>query len=327
MGKAAMCIQLLQILSSGRVYKCSELAELMETNPRNIIEYKRELEEVGYYILSIPGRYGGYQLDQTATIPSLKLTAIEKMAFVEGVAYLKSRTDFPYGMEYISATSKIFSSLEKKPIEEDIVVSMPRKLAMPIDEIAERYRVIAKCIQEHRVMSIRFLTNYNLERDRLIHPYKLFMYNDAWFVLALCESPRRVMPFKLNRIISYKETFKKFRQSILYNEHDYFNELGLKGDMDWSQYGKVQSAEWFHIKLELHGRPAMYVKEYIYGKNQIVTAINKNTTILECDMHYRYNTVHFVLGFGVDCHIIEPQWLKDEIKQIAKSMWEANDEE
>ena len=42
MGKAASCIRMLQILNTGRIYKVSELAELLETNPRNIIEYKKE---------------------------------------------------------------------------------------------------------------------------------------------------------------------------------------------------------------------------------------------------------------------------------------------
>ncbi len=78
MGKASMCIQMLQILRSGRVYKCTELAELLETNPRNVIEYKKELEEAGYYIVSIPGKYGGYKLEQGSLIPSLNLSNEEK---------------------------------------------------------------------------------------------------------------------------------------------------------------------------------------------------------------------------------------------------------
>ena len=65
MGKAAMCIRMLQILNTGRIYKISELADLLDTNPRNIIEYKKELEEVAeqenhaFFIETIPGRYGG----------------------------------------------------------------------------------------------------------------------------------------------------------------------------------------------------------------------------------------------------------------------------
>lgn len=46
MGKAALCIRMLQILNSGKIYKVSELADLLETNPRNILEYKKELDEI-----------------------------------------------------------------------------------------------------------------------------------------------------------------------------------------------------------------------------------------------------------------------------------------
>ncbi len=68
MGKAAMCIRMLQILNTGRIYKISELADLLDTNPRNILEYKKELEEVAgetnhsFFIETVPGRYGDIDL-------------------------------------------------------------------------------------------------------------------------------------------------------------------------------------------------------------------------------------------------------------------------
>ena len=96
MGKAGMCIQMLQILNTGKVYKVSELAEMLETNPRNIIEYKKELEEFGYYIENIPGRYGGYRLESTILIPSLKFTEDEKRILSDGNNFINSRSDFPY---------------------------------------------------------------------------------------------------------------------------------------------------------------------------------------------------------------------------------------
>ena len=93
MGKASMCIQMLQILNTGRVYKISELAQMLETNPRNIVEYKKELEECGYYIDTIPGRYGGYKLEQTTILPSLKLLPEEKELLLEIMNYINSRND------------------------------------------------------------------------------------------------------------------------------------------------------------------------------------------------------------------------------------------
>ena len=39
-----------------------ELAQELNTNVRNILEYRKELEEVGYVIEGTTGKYGGYQL-------------------------------------------------------------------------------------------------------------------------------------------------------------------------------------------------------------------------------------------------------------------------
>ena len=94
MGKAAMCMKMLQILNTGRVYKCSELASLLDTNSRNIIEYKKELEEAGYYIISIPGKYGGYKLDKSDTFPSLKLKEEERKALIDSLEFILSRKKF-----------------------------------------------------------------------------------------------------------------------------------------------------------------------------------------------------------------------------------------
>ena len=111
MGKAAMCIQMLQILNTGRVYKISELAEMLETNPRNIVEYKKELEECGYYIDTIPGRYGGYKLDITHTIPTLHLSEPEKEALMESYKFVIAKNSFMHKQYYEKAMAKITSSI------------------------------------------------------------------------------------------------------------------------------------------------------------------------------------------------------------------------
>lgn len=97
---------MLQILNSGRTYKASELAELLETKERNIIEYKKELEEAGYYIISMPGKFGGYRLDKTNIFPSILFSPEEKQAFSEATSYIKARNDFLYKKQFQEAVSK-----------------------------------------------------------------------------------------------------------------------------------------------------------------------------------------------------------------------------
>ena len=88
MGKALLCIKMLELLNTGKIYKISELAELLDTNPRNIPEYKKELEDCGYVINSVSGKYGGLILDKSNLLPTIKLTNEEKDALNESFRYL-----------------------------------------------------------------------------------------------------------------------------------------------------------------------------------------------------------------------------------------------
>lgn len=294
---------------------------MLETNPRNVIEYRKELEEAGYIIISVPGKFGGYKLDNTQIIPTLKLSEEEKMTLFAGASYLDAKDDFLERKQFQNVMSKIFSSMNHDMPMKDTFIIPGVTLAMSGEDLQKRYRAAERCIENKRIMTIDFLSNDNVIRRRNIHPYKLFIFNNAWFVLGFCELANTVLYFKLNRIIEFTETDRKFRKLLSYLERDYIDENGLKLGGDWSDNSPDASKhELVHILLKLTGRPAMYVKEYIYGQNQSVTAVDEKTTLLECDMPYKYNTIRFVLQFGTDCEVLEPQWLKDEVKMICKQI-------
>lgn len=324
MNKTALCIKMLEVLYSRDLVTVSELAEILETNPRNIPEYRKELEYAGYMITVVPGRYGGYRLQKSSLFPAVKLDDTEQKALLAGYDYLRSRNDFMKKREFGSAMAKFAAaSSHSNDIIRTTVIDK-RPLAMPESEIKRRYDAVEKCIKERRVLELLYLTSYNAVKKRIIHPYKLFMMNNAWFTLAYCAYPNKgtsqFLIYKLNRIMSFNVTNEIFRISLLYNENDFFDENGLKSGGDWHAYNNKESHSWYHIKLKLTGRPAMTVKEYINGRNQKINAVDSNTTILECDMEYRYNTIQFVLGFGGDCEVLEPEWLKAEIKNEAAKM-------
>ena len=64
MNRTAKCIEMLMYLSEDtEVYKkTAEVADYLQTNPRNIREFKKELECAGFIIEEKKGRYGGYRL-------------------------------------------------------------------------------------------------------------------------------------------------------------------------------------------------------------------------------------------------------------------------
>ena len=56
MYKTAKRIRMLMILFTRDVVSIRELAKLLNTNPRNVPEYRKELEAAGYYIQTVEGK-------------------------------------------------------------------------------------------------------------------------------------------------------------------------------------------------------------------------------------------------------------------------------
>jgi len=317
MGKAAMCIRMLQILNTGRTYKVSELADLLDTNPRNVIEYKKELDEVaafygaGFYIDTIPGRYGGYKLRNSAILPSLTLTETEKASLVEGVGYLSARNDFMKKKELQIAMGKILSTMTMSDIrnEDSMLVINRYPLAMSEEDIRERFDILKSAIKKKVSVSFTYLTQKNELKERLLDPYDLVMYNNAYFVIGWLHSENRpdIYPFKLNRISNLKITDKKFSIWKYYNKTKFVDEHGFK-----------TNGEWHHVEFIATGSYASLVKERIYGKNQVVEPIDANSTKVIVDMQNEENIRVFVLGFGKNIKVLKPEWLIDDLKEISQ---------
>ena len=70
MSKISKNIKMLDILSSGKIYNCKKLAEMLEVTPRTVRQYKEELEKEGIYLENIMGQNGGYRLQSKVEIPS-----------------------------------------------------------------------------------------------------------------------------------------------------------------------------------------------------------------------------------------------------------------
>ena len=94
MNRSAQCIKMLQILNARKRVSVAELADLLETKKRNIIELKKELEASGYVINFYTGKYGGYELDKTANIPAIKFTESEKIALTEAYDFISKKSDY-----------------------------------------------------------------------------------------------------------------------------------------------------------------------------------------------------------------------------------------
>lgn len=307
MGKAAMCIQMLQILNSGKPYKISELAALLDTNERNIIEYRKELEEAGFYINSVPGRYGGYTLDSKNVLPSIQLLPEEKDSILGAYSYIANRTTFPKRKEFIQGMAKIFSRIDLTNQQYNEVTQLDGfSMFMSVEAINKIYVEFEQAIKEQKKVYIDYISSDNEVRGRNILPYKIFMYNHRWFVHGFCERVHDYRFFDFCRIVKMTVLDKKFVKDLYYNEHDYLDQFGMLGN-----------TQYYHVKLKFYGLDAIYAKLQAYGKNQKIVEAVKEYTIIELDMSYKPRIIGFILYYRGNCEVLEPEWLKEEVKEAA----------
>ena len=312
MSKTSQCIKLLRILYSRKQpVNITELAGELETNPRNIPEYVKELRLIGFEIEPVHGKYGGYVLNRDSTFPAVRLSDSEREAFMTGYEYLLARNDFMEIENYKKAMQKISSAIiNRDSIMDETMLAYRFPLLMPQEDLEKRYFAIQQCIVQKTVIEIEYLSQKNEVTKRIIHPYKLFMYNNAWFVLGFDESKGDIRYFKLNRIQNFAVQHRKFVQLLTYKGSDYLDEYGMKNNGDW-----------YPIKLKLTGNYAMLVKERIYGKEQTVESVDDKTTILSVKMQGQENILVFVLGFGANCEVLEPEWLKEKVVETIDAIY------
>lgn len=320
MERTAKCLKMLRILNTGRIYKVKELADLLGTKERNVIDYKEELNalgaEEGFYIIGIPGRFGGYQLNHTYPIPRFKFTPNEKKALTEGTGYLLKRNDFLYNKDYQSAMTKVLSAFDHESREADPLIYNRFPLAMPREQLETRYKAIERCIEKNYEIIIDYSSLLDEQIHITIQPYKLYSYNNAWYFVGYDVEKAEFRYYKLNRIKRYTETAKKFKKKFYYSESDYLDSFGMK-----------QNGEWYPIKLKISGFYAKIVKEHVYGKNQTAEELPDGTVILSCEMQNKDRVESLALSMGKYCEVFEPAWLKQSIKDFAAALIEKYDKQ
>lgn len=307
MGKTAACIKIIQILSCRDIVSTNELAELLEINPRNIKEYIKELELCGYTVDSIKGIYGGYRLNKRDLLPATKLTDEEKKVLYNATEFLGRSEYMEYDL-FQSAMGKISAQFASDKIITPIAMYDRFPLQMDKNLLQERYIILQEAIDTQYKCEIDYSSTSNTTKHHVIHPYKLFGYNGSWFVLAWNETINDFGYFKLNRMEKIEKTKNHFSILRTYDESKYLDQFGMK-----------QNGDYYHVELELKNlKPVM--QERIYGKNQAIEDIDDNTIKFSCDMQNKDMILTFVLSFGANCKVIEPQWLEDKVKEEIKNI-------
>lgn len=305
------CIKMLEILKDGRKYKKEELAQLLDTNPRNIIEYRKDLYDAGYFIEYLNGVNGGYYLDTECLLPTLNLSNNEKTALYRSYEYLKN-SDFFHLKNYSDALIKIKANFESKNILHESYINQARPL--DIDLIDNYYKLLSNAILSRRKVSLKYESISSKQMKKtIIHPYELIRYQNFWYLIARDESSEK--QFKI-----YKLSKRMKELTILEDKPFYFDE-----DFKASDYiGKTSliKLETFEIELVAYGASAISLSEKKIGLDPKYEWLDQNTLSLKTTIEGKYNAIGLILSLGSNAILIEPKSLVEEVSSIINKMGE-----
>lgn len=244
---------MLMLLKARGKLKINELAKALETNPRNIREFKKELITAGFNIREMKGRYGGYTLDETCLFPYLDLTSTEKTALKEAHAFIEAHPEFESKKALDHALDKVLSA-DKEPYDNFRTYINKPVLTMS-DKEQSMLKICQTALQKNQCV---LLTYQSLKEEDvssfLIDPYEIIHYQNAYYVLAFSHKRNnyRMYRFSIQRMKDLVLSNRYFLRDSNFNIESFIGKASLiKGnfieyhiDIDLDQYRIFKELYW-----------------------------------------------------------------------------------
>lgn len=304
MNRTALCIRMLTLLNSRGMLSRAELAELLDTNIRNIPEFKHELEAAGYTFENLPGRYGGYRLKMESTLPMLQLSDGERDALTDSISYLSSHSDFLPIENYMSAVDKVKGAARSNSNSSSILFKS--NSASLSKRMRDMIMLCESCRNHLQTMEIEYKSMHsNVYKKIRLHPYELLNVKGAYYVLGYNADIHefRVYKFSEARMLSANAISEFFTRDLDFDIKEHIGQTGLMKD------------DLHEIDCVISGDLALLIYESEVGINSQKEWLDDKILHLKTIIEGKMEAIRFLLSLGAACKVIEPAELKEEIKE------------
>ena len=150
-----------------------------------------------------------------------------------------------------------------------------------------------------------------------IKPLKLFSRKESMYIHArLAREPGKKVEstssdrlFAVHRIMTVELDDRSFEFPKDYDFEKIFNKT----------FG-VMTGKPFRVVVDFSGKPAEYVAERIWSSDQEITEMENGKIRLSFSSSSKAELLPWVLAFGGDARVIEPDWLKADIQKTCREI-------
>lgn len=175
----------------------------------------------------------------------------------------------------------------------------------------KQYSGILKAIQKRLVCKISYQKSiFALPRDIYFAPIRLISYHETLSAVGW-EVPQKgkVKSLYPNWLWLYLQRCKEVKLTTRSSAE--LPDINMTTE-DKAEFG-IMAGEVFTVKLLFNERTANYIYDRKWSSDQHMILTGDKNLILEMKVRSAPEIVSWVLGFGSDVKVLEPEWLKEEI--------------
>lgn len=298
------------VLQSKRIVKAEELARKFDVSLRTIYRDIRALEAGGMPIGAEAGI--GYFLIDGYHLPPIMFTKEEGRSLIMAGKLMEKVSDPSVNVPFQAALTKVRAVLdnEKKDdlqgLEDRIIVHpFPDHSPTPNNAVLDK---IKEAIIQKFVLEVEYFSNYKGEATiRKVESIGLTYYSNHWHLIAFCQLRKDYRDFRTDRMGKVKvlpERFQSFRHPSL---QEYVNLMFKDTDLK-------------RIVIKVHESIYRYITDTKYNMGLVQEEQEGEFRVLTfATMGLNYFARWLLLMLD-KVEIIEPQELKDNMRQFAKKI-------
>ena len=315
--RVARVIKLAALLTAqpGR-WRRASLSARYEVGERQIARDLELLRGCGYAIRHTPG---GYIFEHAPTLPALSLSVPEVLTLALAAGLARDAGDVD--------TATLGAALAKLEalVPPGALGLLRRELARTgeDDDAARRAEVLQALQQarmERRQARIVYETGMRggARSERVIEPYHLQRYGRFWLIVAHDHMRGAVRDFKLDRIKAV--TLLDGRYTI----PESFDLAAYRG-ATWGVLRGEDSGP-ADVELLFTARAGRWAKEEDRGIALRFEEQADGNIVARMCVGVTDEMVRWILGFGSDCRVLAPDWLRERVRTMAAETAQANDD-
>lgn len=308
MSKHDQLLAILWLLQSGKKITAQEIANRFELNIRTVYRYIDTLSMSGVPIIAEPGHQGGYSLPKDSLEAPLLFTTHEQTALHHASTFAMQAGYYDRDtLQRVLSKVNNHSNARQREKQADELnhIDLIDEPTLPDDAIRQ-LNMIEQAISTRTTVQMTYSSpKHDGKSVRLLDPYQLIHWKNAWYVIGHCHNHHAIRSFKVERIVSLQLTDHEFTRPLDFSGSSSFFEglLPRTGDIELTT----------DIVLAGTESSIQHISEHWYLKNCVIEQTQHQITFrVEAKVGYEH-LPRLLLPYQQSLRILHPTSLRNRM--------------